>query len=306
MLWGGLLLAVGAGVPAGAAGTDPAEMPVHRHLLPPHALELLLGQGEVRLLPWAEFTRLLTEGAAARRKLDQTREAAAAEARQLLPFRFESLQVDAHQAADGEDARIEIRAEVTVEGERWQAIPLIGAGSVPSQLAGTRKGDEGARAHLIALDGGYGALVPTPGRWSLSLTAYTPVVRRGHLRTLAVAVPPVPGAIGTASLPGADLEVVMEPAPETQILGVAEGRTRTRAPLPPGSPFQVHWFPRDAGLEGTTSAEGESELGAAGLRAMGPKLFSTIAQTLVLAMAAWTPWCGSTSRSTGPPWAPSG
>lgn len=274
------LLVVGAAA-APARGLDPAEMPVHRHLLPPGALELLLAQGEVRLLPWTELVHLMEEGARTRRQREEARQTEAAAARDLVPFRFESLTVDAHQEQDGEDALLKLRAEVTAEGEGWKVIPLLGAGPVPAALTVRREGDAGARGYLVPLEGGYAALLPGAGRWSLELEAYAPVLRKGHLRTLAVNLPPVPGALGSASLPGADLEVLMDPAPETQVLGVAEGRTRTRAPLPPGSPFQVHWFPRDAGLE-TGGQEGEAELAGAGLRALGPRLFSTVSQTLVL------------------------
>jgi hypothetical protein len=269
---------------AGQAGPqDPASRPVLRHILPEKSLDLVLRRGNLQILSWKDLTRIMREGLTARKlaKKNQTSKRDLAQA-QRTPYRFDQFEVKAIQRQDGEDVHLEILAEIVTEAPEARIVPLIGSGPIPSGFSARKSGAPSPGTQLVPVDGGWGVLLEGLGRWKLKLEAWTSVTQKGHLRQVQVAIPPVPGAVGQITLPGGDLDVFMDPAPETERLKATSKTTRTRARIPPGTPFQAHWFPRDTGLPEQAGKQEVPALPKSGLRKLGARVFSTWSQTLVL------------------------
>lgn len=275
-----LALLVGATThPALAAPQDPADASVHRHILPAEALPLVLGQGEVEVVRWDQLLELMSQG----RKERTQKRGSPKEADR--PFDFQELTVLAAENTPGGDAQVTLEATLAVRTAGWRRIPLLGPGPTPSNFQARCVGRAAARGHLVKDGSGYAVLLEEAGTWKLQLEAWTPIQRQGHLRSLTLRVPPVAGAIGRATLQGEDLEVFMDPAPESRLLGVADGRTRVEAALPPGEPFQVQWFPRDAGLVPVEEDADAPEVGSDGLRELGTRVFAHWSEVLTLGHA---------------------
>lgn len=269
----------GAAFPVGGAPLEPADAPVHRHILPPAALPLVLGQGDVEVVGWDQLQELLKKGRQERATKAHTPE------KEDRPFDFQGLEVHAEEATPDGDARVTLEARLLVRTAGWRRIPILGQGPTPSEFRAKCAGSPAAQGHLVADGSGYAVLLREAGTWTLELTAWTPIQRQGHLRSLSLRVPPVAGAVGRATLHGENLEVFMDPAPETRLLGVSQGRTRVEAALPPGEPFQVQWFPRDAGLVPAKEDAETPEVGSDGLRELGTRIFAHFSEVLTLGHA---------------------
>lgn len=268
------LLTAAAAAPALAAGLDPADQPILRHVLPAEALDLVMAKGEVHVLAWSELEAILAKGRKAR--ADGGDEPAKDEA----PFRLDGLDLDLVLEPGARHARLVLKTRLTVTAEGWRSIPLLGGEVTPGALKVSSPGSgKAAQGWLVPAGGGWGVLVDGPGARALELEAFLPVERQGYLELLEARVPPVPGARARVVLPGKDLEVFMDPAPEAHLEATTDSSSIFRASIPPGSPLSVRWFPRDAGLQGGDGDQAQVE--AAGLEALETRGFATWAHTLV-------------------------
>ncbi len=255
-----------------------------RHILPASSLPLVLKQGQVEWIRWKKLAELLAAGSDSSKNSAQSKNPNASS--EKLPFVFSDLEISAQQVAEAGDAKILLKASVKVLKEGFRAIRILDASLTPTHFEARKRGDSRAKAHLLSDSQGYSILIGTPGTWSFELQAWAPITQNGHLSSLSVRFPPVPGAIGKAALLGETLEVFMDPAPETKITRVADGYTYSEAPLPPGAPFQVQWFPKDAGLIPEDLDPQSKVSKGSGLESLGSHKTAHWTQALILGHAS--------------------
>lgn len=269
----GLLGGAATLLAAPGPGLDPADRPLHRHLLPDASAEKILQQADVRLLSWKDLLATLEKGRKARGAAASRKAPEAGKAGPGVVLR--DLEATVHVAAAGEDASIRLQVEVELREDGWVRLPLLGPDALAQELVA-----RGGTGHLIPIGGGSGALLEGPGKRTLEIVGWLPVHEEGHLRRVEVRIPPVPASRVRFDLPGDNLAVFTDPAPAPSRLEQAEGRTRGEAALPPGQPVRLQWFPRDAGLVRDESPEDAPDADA-GLATLGPLVRATLSQALV-------------------------
>lgn len=265
-------LALAFGCAAASFAGDPAEAPVHRHLLPPEGLVGPLTSRDLTVLPWSELGTTLEAGKAAR----------AAAAKPPPPageHRLRDLALEITAEAGETSARFVLKGTLETTDDGYRTVGLV-SGGTPDSFEATQTGRRNAAAWLVPAEGGFGALVEGKGIRNFVLSGYTGVEEEGHLRRITLRLPPVAGTRLRATLPGDQLEVFTDPAPETRVVSRQGGRTVVEASVPPGSPVMVQCFPRDAGLQPATDRE-EAGRGPSGLELLGAHTQATWAQTLV-------------------------
>lgn len=281
------LLALGLLPPLGLWAQAQNQWPITRHVLPTKGLSWLTSMArrgssqQVRWVPWKDLVSK-TEAGQAKEQEERAKALEKARAPTQIPLRFEGFSLQARQAKPEDPMQIEAETVLVVAKDGFFSVPLLGPGFTPTrfQLDTHPKLPKEPLAEIEADASGTHVLVRGPGSFPLRIFGLAPTHRDGYLSRCTLKIPPVPGARGKVDLPSVGLEVLMDPAPSTTT-EEANGRTQASAVIPPGTPFQVHWFSKDAGLLEESPTDSEAEL-PSGLEVLGPLQRASWAHTLVL------------------------